>query len=85
MQPNFVFPLLYFFYIWFSPKRPGKDAKQQGSKKMRNKENMKQELNERQKQNIKEAFDLFDVDGSGIIKLKKSQLRQSNFLFAQEL
>ena len=52
---------------------------------MRNKENMKQELNERQKQNIKEAFDLFDVDGSGIIKLKKSQLRQSNFLFAQEL
>ena len=45
--------------------RPGKDMKQGGSKKMRNKENMKQELNERQKQNIKEAFDLFDVDGSG--------------------
>lgn len=32
---------------------------------MRNKDTLKQELNERQKQNIKEAFDLFDVDGSG--------------------
>lgn len=41
---------------------------------MRNKENMKQELNERQKQNIKEAFDLFDVDGSGHKIHKKSYL-----------
>jgi Ca2+-binding EF-hand superfamily protein len=35
------------------------------SKKFRNRDNFKQELNEKQKQNIKEAFDLFDVDGSG--------------------
>lgn len=42
-----------------------KETKGAGGKKLRNKDNFKQELNDRQKQNIKEAFDLFDVDGSG--------------------
>lgn len=31
----------------------------------------KVELNETQKQDIKEAFDLFDVDGSGTIDVKE--------------
>eukprot|EP00828_Plagiopyla_frontata_P047752 TRINITY_DN8925_c0_g1_i2.p1 TRINITY_DN8925_c0_g1~~TRINITY_DN8925_c0_g1_i2.p1 ORF type:complete len:166 (-),score=53.16 TRINITY_DN8925_c0_g1_i2:149-646(-) len=31
----------------------------------------KQSLNEQQQQNIKEAFDLFDVDGSGTIDIKE--------------
>lgn len=31
----------------------------------------KVELNETQKQEIKEAFDLFDVDGSGTIDVKE--------------
>lgn len=41
-----------------------------GPKKFRHRDNFKQELNEKQKQNIKEAFDLFDVDGSGINEIK---------------
>ena len=33
--------------------------------------NYKQELSEAQKQDIKDAFDLFDTAGSGIIKAKE--------------
>ena len=36
-----------------------------------NDNNYKQELSEVQKQDIKDAFDLFDTAGSGIIKAKE--------------
>ena len=44
---------------------------QKGKKKQKTKEAFKQELNEKQKHNIKEAFSLFDVDGSGTIEIKE--------------
>ena len=40
-------------------------------KKQKTKEAFKQELNDKQKHNIKEAFSLFDVDGSGTIEIKE--------------
>ncbi|EGR31165.1 hypothetical protein IMG5_116360, partial [Ichthyophthirius multifiliis] len=49
----------------------GKDAKGKTSKKLKNKESFRQELTEKQKKDIKEAFDLFDVDGSGTIDIKE--------------
>lgn len=48
----------------------GKDVKSKGAKKLKSKEAFRQELTEKQKKDIKEAFDLFDVDGSG--KLMKT-------------
>ena len=43
-----------------------KDGKgNKGSKRLKNKDAFRQELTEKQKKDIKEAFDLFDVDGSG--------------------
>lgn len=36
----------------------------------------KQELTEEQKQEIREAFDLFDTDGSGTIDVKELKVRQ---------
>ena len=47
-----------------------KDAKK-ANKKVRSKEIFRQELTEKQKKNIKEAFDLFDADGSGVIEIKE--------------
>ena len=44
---------------------------QKGKKKQKSKDPFKQELSEKQQQNIKEAFDLFDVDGSGTIEIKE--------------
>ena len=47
----------------------GKQSKK-GPKKLRSKDAFKQELNQKQKKDIKEAFDLFDADGSGVIDVK---------------
>jgi Ca2+-binding EF-hand superfamily protein len=47
-----------------------KDAKKT-NKKVRSKEIFRQELTEKQKKDIKEAFDLFDADGSGVIEIKE--------------
>ena len=44
---------------------------QKNKKKQKTKDPFKQELSEKQQQNIKEAFDLFDVDGSGTIEIKE--------------
>lgn len=41
------------------------------SSDQRKKKAAKIELNETQKQEIKEAFDLFDIDGSGTIDVKE--------------
>ncbi|KAF7252833.1 Centrin-1, partial [Varanus komodoensis] len=46
-------------------KRPGMGASQ------RRRSGLKQELSEEQKQEIREAFDLFDTDGSGSIDVKE--------------
>ena len=46
-----------------------KDPKK-GVKKSKNKDTFRQELSEKQKKDIKEAFDLFDADGSGVIEIK---------------
>ncbi|OMJ76419.1 hypothetical protein SteCoe_24203 [Stentor coeruleus] len=45
-------------------KAPGKKANQKRS-------HFRQELTEQQKQEVKEAFDLFDTDGSGVIEAKE--------------
>ena len=47
-----------------------KDQKK-GNKKSKNKDAFRQELSEKQKKDIKEAFDLFDADGSGVIDIKE--------------
>ena len=47
----------------------GKDATGAGKKKSKVRGTHRQELNEEQKAEIKEAFDLFDTNGSGIIDL----------------
>jgi centrin-1 len=50
----------------------GKDKDQKkGMKKSKNKDTFRQELSEKQKKDIKEAFDLFDADGSGVIDIKE--------------
>ena len=41
------------------------------TKKAKPKEVFRQELTEKQKKDIKEAFDLFDADGSGVIDIKE--------------
>lgn len=43
----------------------------QVSKKGKSKDNFRQELTEKQKKDIKQAFDLFDADGSGVIDIKE--------------
>jgi Ca2+-binding EF-hand superfamily protein len=48
----------------------GKEAKKI-PKKLKSKDAFKQELTEKQKKDIKEAFDLFDADGSGVIDVKE--------------
>lgn len=49
----------------------GKDKDQKkGAKKSKNKDTFRQQLSEKQKKDIKEAFDLFDADGSGVIDIK---------------
>lgn len=40
------------------------------NKKGKTKDTFRQELTEKQKKDIKEAFDLFDADGSGVIDIK---------------
>ena len=47
-----------------------KDQKK-GGKKSKNKDTFRQQLSEKQKKDIKEAFDLFDADGSGVIDIKE--------------
>ena len=50
----------------------GKDKDQKkGGKKSKNKDTFRQELSEKQQKDIKEAFDLFDADGSGVIDIKE--------------
>lgn len=49
-----------------------KDSKSKASKKPKGKEAYQQQLNDAQKKNIKEAFDLFDTDGSGINNKKSA-------------
>ena len=49
----------------------GKDKDEKKSKKNKNKDTFRQELSEKQKKDIKEAFDLFDADGSGVIDIKE--------------
>lgn len=46
------------------------DKKKGGAKKNKNKDTFRQELSQKQKKDIKEAFDLFDSDGSGVIDIK---------------
>jgi Ca2+-binding EF-hand superfamily protein len=48
-----------------------KDKEKKGNKKMKSKDTFRQELTEKQKKDIKEAFDLFDADGSGVIDIKE--------------
>jgi Ca2+-binding EF-hand superfamily protein len=48
-----------------------KDKDQKKGKKSKNKDTFRQELSEKQKKDIKEAFDLFDADGSGVIDIKE--------------
>ena len=53
------------------PKKQG-DGDGKGDKEVKKKKNpYKQELSETQKQEIKEAFDLFDTSGSGTIEAKE--------------
>lgn len=47
-----------------------KDKEKKTAKKMKSKDTFRQELTEKQKKDIKEAFDLFDADGSGVIDIK---------------
>ena len=47
----------------------------------RKKTGPKPELTEEQKQEIREAFDLFDADGSGTIDAKELKVRTSNAIF----
>lgn len=49
----------------------GKDKEEKKGKKSKNKDTFRQELSEKQKKDIKEAFDLFDADGSGVIDIKE--------------
>jgi centrin-1 len=49
----------------------GPKESKKGSKKLKSKETFKQELTDKQKKDIKEAFDLFDSDGSGVIDVKE--------------
>ena len=49
----------------------GKDKDEKKGKKNKNKDTFRQELSEKQKKDIKEAFDLFDADGSGVIDIKE--------------
>lgn len=49
--------------------KKAKDNKAKGNKKLKSKEAFRQELTDKQKKDIKEAFDLFDVDGSGMFIL----------------
>ncbi len=41
-----------------------------GNKKNKSKDAFRQQLTEKQKKDIKQAFDLFDADGSGVIDIK---------------
>lgn len=49
----------------------GKDKGEKKGKPNRSKDTFRQELSEKQKKDIKEAFDLFDADGSGVIDIKE--------------
>ncbi len=49
----------------------GKEKDDKKGKKSKNKDTFRQELSEKQKKDIKEAFDLFDADGSGVIDIKE--------------
>lgn len=48
----------------------GKEKDEKKGKKSKNKDTFRQELSEKQKKDIKQAFDLFDADGSGVIDIK---------------
>ena len=70
LQPSLLFPLLFLFFLvgFVSPFLFHKNF--QASKKGGSK-SKKFELTEEQKQEIREAFDLFDTDGSGTIDAKE--------------
>ena len=70
MLTKFMHKIAYKLFITISTMQQGKDSKKQ-PKKLKNKDAFRQELTERQKKDIKEAFDLFDVDGSGTIDIKE--------------
>ena len=46
------------------------DKEKKPLKKGKTKDTFRQQLTEKQKKDIKEAFDLFDSDGSGVIDIK---------------
>ena len=48
-----------------------KEKEKKAGKKGKGKDTFRQELTEKQKKDIKEAFDLFDADGSGVIDIKE--------------
>ena len=47
-----------------------KDKEKKPLKKGKTKDTFRQQLTEKQKKDIKEAFGLFDSDGSGVIDIK---------------
>ncbi len=65
-----IFILFYNLLKLNSKMIKDKDAKK-GSKKNKSKDAFRQELTEKQKKDIKQAFDLFDADGSGVIDIKE--------------
>lgn len=64
--------ILFYIPQATSPKRPSL-----GAVAPRKKASPKPELTEEQKQEIREAFELFDTDGSGYIEVKELKVRYS--------
>lgn len=76
--PEWTISYLFFFLLHFlkasNYRKPGLSTAQ------RKKSGLKPELTEEQKQEIREAFDLFDTDGSGSIDIKELKVfKLSNF------
>lgn len=63
-------------FLIFSRFQASSFRKPSGTATHRKKAAPKQELTEEQKQEIREAFDLFDTDGSGTIDVKELKVRQ---------
>lgn len=64
------YSILFYITQATSPKRPSL-----GAVAPRKKANPKPELTEEQRQEIREAFELFDTDGSGYIEVKELKVR----------
>lgn len=73
-----IFCLLHFLKA-SNYRKPGLSAAQ------RKKSGLKPELTEEQKQEIREAFDLFDTDGSGSIDIKELKVFKLSFSWTQIL